>query len=340
MEFKPNIEQVVERYRDLWLFKELDPPIVMVSTAEAPITTGAHDCIFWQNPDALVEYHLRNLENRRHIRDDYIPMLRPPFSHTALPAALGAEVELLNEKLWARPLLSAIEKYRDLRLPLRNDWIIHMEQYYRRLVELAAGRFAVGLTEVPGPADLMGAMIGFEEILLCLYDAPDVIEGFAGYTAGLGIEFTERVRDLLYEQENWGGCWLAGAWAPRKTIYFCEHASVNYSPEHYERFLAPANRVLLEHYDYALTYIYYSAGKHLSSYYFNRGCPAWVRSCDENPPPELVESYRGHSIVTINTNAADFDNARRHYGNAGICYAVECDSLEDAADFCASIGLR
>ena len=197
MEFKPNIEQTVERYRDLWLFKELDPPIVMVSTAEAPITTGAHDCVFWQNPDALVEYHLRGLENRRNIRDDYIPMLRPPFSH----AALGAEVELLNEKLWARPLLSVIEKYKDLRLPLRNDWIDHMEQYYRCLVELAAGRFAVGLTEVPGPADLMGAMIGFEEILLYLLtprmksrDLPGMLPGWGSNSwNGFAILWTNMI---------------------------------------------------------------------------------------------------------------------------------------------------
>ncbi len=337
MEFKPNVEQAVRRYRDLWLFKELDRPIVMASAPEAPIGTGAHDCIFWQDPDAFVEHHLKGLDNRRLIPDDCIPMLRPPFSHAALPAALGAEVELLNEKLWVRPLLSAIEEYEDLRLPPHNDWLEHMEQYYRRVVELAAGRFAVGMTEMPGPADLMGALLGFEAILLAMYDAPDAVEGFAKHSAALAVEFTERVRDFMDGQENYGGCWLTNAWAPPKTIYFCEHTSVNYSPEHYERFLAPANRILLEQNDYALTYVYYSAGVHLASHYFNRHRPTWVRSCDGDPPPDLVAAHRRRAIVTIRTTASDFRAVHGQFGNVGVCYVVECGSMEEAAELCSSI---
>lgn len=312
----------------------------MTSSPEAPVTTGTHDCQFWQDADAFVEYHISNLENRRRIGDDCVPMLRPPFGHALLPAALGTRPELLNGELWMHPCLPDIQQYKNLCLPARSDWTDHVEQYYRRVLELAEGRFTVEFPQVPGPADLMGALLGYEAILLALHDTPEAVEKFARHAAGLAVEFVERIRSLLSGQEDFGGGWLANAWGPAKMIRFCEHTTVNYSPEHYERFILPANRILMENYDYAMTYIYYSGGKHLASHYLDRGCPTWMRSFDEDPPPDLVKAHRGRAIVTVHTTASDFQDVWKQYGNIGVCYLVECAALEEAVDLCESIGLR
>ncbi len=312
----------------------------MTSSPEAPVTTGTHDCQFWQDADAFVEYHISNLENRRRIGDDCVPMLRPPFGHALLPAALGTRPELLNGELWMHPCLPDIQQYKNLCLLARSDWSDHVEQYYRRVLELAEGRFTVEFPQVPGPADLMGALLGYEAILLALHDTPEAVEKFARHAAGLAVEFVERIRSLLSGQEDFGGGWLANAWGPAKMIRFCEHTTVNYSPEHYERFILPANRILLKNYDYAMTYIYYAGGKHLASHYLDRGCPTWMRSFDEDPPPDLVKAHRGRAIVTVHTTASDFQDVWKQYGNIGVCYLVECAALEEAVDLCESIGLR
>jgi len=330
VEFKPDIEETVARCRALWGFEELGPPFVMIQAPEAPIASGAHDCAFWQDPDGFVAHHERVLERRLRIRDDTVPVLRPPLSHAAAPGALGAPVEMHGGHLWARPVLRELEEHEALSLNAAGEWVRRLEAYYRRLLALAAGRFFVGPCEVPGPADLMGALRGHQQVLLDLCDSPEAVERFAVHVARLARSFDEMVRGWLASQEGFDGCWMASAWAPPGTLQFCEHSSVNYSPEQYDRFLSPSNAELMRPYRRVVSYVYCSAGRHLAERYFQRGRPIWVRSCDGNPPAQMVERHRGDAIVTIHTTAPEFPRARARFGSRGVCYFVECASLEEA----------
>ena len=333
-----NLELTIERGRALWDLQELDPPFMMLNVPGAPISTGAHDCEFWRDPDAFVAHHLPRIRRRCEITDDSVPVLRPPFSHASVPAALGARPELQAGKLWVRPALIDIREHRDLALPSSNDWLDHVAWYYRRLLELSEGHFVVGLTEIPGPADLMGALRGFERILFDLYDHPGEVESFARHATALGAAFDGRVRALLAEQEAFGGCWLSGTWAPANTICFCEHSSVNYSPQQYERFIRPANDSLLARYDRVFSYAYCRAGSHLLPHYFDRGRPVWIQSCDEDPSPVLARAHRAHAIVTIRATAAEMDRAVEEYGRTGVCYMVDCADDEEAHLLCRRFG--
>ena len=338
MRYKPAIERTVERCQALWGFEELEPPFCMVSAPEAPITSGGHDCEFWRDPDGFVAHHAPTFEKRAGIRDDAIPMLRPPFSHATVPAAFGAEVELHAGKLWTGPMLDSTREHERLSLPEENEWLGHLERYYRRLLKLAEGRFRVELCEIPGPADLMGALRGFESVLLDVCDDPEGVAGFARHAAELAAQFDSRVRGLVAEQESHGGCWIGSSWAPANTALFCEHTSVNYGPAQYARLLRPANAVLLSRYDRVLSYVYCKAGEHLLSHYFERGRPVWLRGCDEDPPAEVAQAYRGRAIVSVRTSVADFPQACERFGRIGVCYAVDCASLEEARQFCEARG--
>ena len=332
MHFKPDIEQSVERCRALWAFRELDPPFMMVSAPEALVASGAHDCRFWEDPEGFAAHHEQVFERRLGIRDDTVPVLRPPLSHATVPGALGAKVELHGEHLWSVPTLKDLRDHRDLSLRGGGAWTALVERYYRRLLELASGRFFVGLCEVPGPADLMGALRGYQEILTDLVDAPELVVEFALQAAGLAQEFDRLVRGWTAGQESFGGGWVASAWAPANTLQFCEHSSVNYSPAQYERFLEPANRVLMEAYHRVVSYVYCGTGRHLVTRYFERPRPVWVRCCDGEAPEALMRAHRGRAIVTVRTSPPKLSDAIARFGTCGVCYLVECASLQQAEE--------
>lgn len=338
MEFKRDIAKAIERYQRLWSFQELDPPLVMIDIPESPITSGGHDCGFWKDCDGLVEKYLGWLALRNEIADDTVPMLRPSFSHVALPAILGAEPELHNTSLWVHPILEKLEDYKTLAFGQEGRWLGVFQRYYERLLELAAGRFAVGLYEVPGPADLMGALRGFETILMDLYDQPELVKQFAGWAGEIAVAFRGWLGGVLAQQENYGGCWVGNAWAPEDTICACEHSTVSYSPALYAEFLKPANDVMFGEYGHAVTYIYATAGAQHSADYFCRGRPVWVNSCDGNPSAEIIEQFGGQAIVTLRTNPADFRGLYDRHGGRGMAYLVSCASLDEARTFSKSVG--
>ena len=339
MKYKAGIDRVIERYKRFWDFQQLDPPLIMIDIPESAVVSGGHDCEFWNNPEALVEKHRRALKMRSFIPDDAIPMLRPPFSHVALASVLDAEPELHNGKLWVRPILKDLKEYNQVFSADNSRWLSRIKGYYKRLLELAENKFAISLYETPAPADLMGALRGFETVLLDFYDFPDIMHDFALQTAKAAVKFHEHIRTIISDQQMYDGCWIGNSWAPVDTIFFCEHSSVNYSPELYEKFIRPANSVMLERYGHALSYIYYTAGSHHTKNYLDLGCPVWVRSCDGDPPPEIVKQYRGKAIVTIYTSSREFRHNYAKYGNVGICYHINCKSLAEAKEFCRRLGL-
>ena len=332
LHFKPDIEKAVERCRALWAFRELDPPFMMINAPEAPVASGAHDCAFWEDPEGFVAHHERIFEMRLGIRDDAVPVLRPPFSHATVPGALGAKVELHGEQLWSVPTLRDLRDHRGLSLLGGSAWTARVERYYRRLLELASGRFCVGVCEVPGPADLMGALRGYQKILTDLVDAPELVAEFALNAARLAGEFDRLVRGWLEGQESFGGCWAASAWAPANTLQFCEHSSVNYSPAQYGRLLEPANRALMEPYGRIVSYVYCQTGRHLVTRYFERPRPVWVRCCDGEAPEALMRAHRGRAIVTVRTGPLGLSGVIGRFGSCGVCYLVECASLKEAEE--------
>lgn len=339
MEFKPQIEKTIDRYKRLWNFEPLEVPITMIDIPKSSVSTHGNDCTYWQNPEAFVNAKLESLSIRQEIPDDTIPMLRPPFSHTALPAALGAQPEMHNGKLWVNPIFDELTKNTRIELKSDNCWLEKVETYYKQLIELSDGRFAVGLYDTPAPADLIGALRGFEQILFDLYDRPQIVKKLAVDAAKAAAEFNHRLYKILAKQENYGGTWAANSWVPADTIYFCEHCSVNYSPQLYDELIKPANAVMLADFGHAVTFAYCTAGHHHIDNYFNRPCPVWLRSCDGDAPSELIKKQIGKTIVTIHTTSDRFDKDCILYGTTGICYRVSCKSLNEAQDLCKSIGL-
>ena len=160
---------------------------------------------------------------------------------------------------------------------------------------------------------------------------------FALYAADIAVEFYERIHGLLDKQEMYDGYWMTNAWVPKDTIYFSEHFSVNYSPKMYQTFLKPANDRLLRNYQYAMSYVYCSAGKHIIAEYFNRGRPVWIQSCDNDPPSNIIERFQGQVLVTIHTTASQFQDTYSRYGGLGVHYRVRCVSLKEAKELCSSL---
>ncbi len=339
MKYKPDIIKKVERYRRFWAGEALDPPLIMVNMPESAITTGGHDCAFWRDPDGFVRHFLDALALHRRIPDDTIPMLRPPFSHAALPAILGCPPELHEGKLWVRPILKNLGDFKHIVWDNESYWLEQFHGYYRRLLDLSENRFAVALFEIPGPADLMGALRGYENILTDLYDDPETVQAFALQAADWAVTFHQKVTDWLAGQESFGGYWAANSWITKDTIYFCEHSCVNYSPAHYERFLKPANDRLLTNFGHALTFVYLKAGAHLVPYYTNRGRPVWIRGCDVDPTAEQVNRYRKQVVFSVRTTVDQYNQTVARYGPQGVCYQVDCASLDQAIYFCKAVGL-
>lgn len=343
MKFKKNIENVIERHKDLWDRRELEPPLIYTTFPEGEISTHGHFCELSNNPEEFYYKFKKSLEIRKEIPDDSIPMLVPPFSHAILPAILGAEIKFRSGKFFAKPCMNSIDEYESLYFSIKNKWYRKIESYYSRLLRLANSLFPIGIYELPAPADLMGALRGFDRLLMDLYDYPDKVHKFADKCVKLAVEMNECIHKLISSQENFGGTWVTNSWAPGKCIFFSEHSSVNFSPELYLKYLEKPNEDLVNKYSSAVSYVYPEEGKHLLNYYLNRECPLWIWSASVrgygNIEKDIIDKYPG-SIVTIRSNPGDFNTIVKKYGSKGIAYMILCKSFKDSRNFLKSIGLE
>lgn len=335
MEFKPDIEKRVDRYRRFWDGKEIKPPLTIIKLPESNPVDQGFQCRFWQDPDGFVSHFIKSLEMRKKIPDDAVPMLRPPFGHATVPAALGAAPELTSGKLYTEPVLEDVAYHTDL--AVGSVWLEQFEQYFKRLMELSHGRFAMSLCELPGPSDLMGYLRGLQPLLLDLYDNPDDVISFSLHCADLLVDFNNRVKSMLADQERYEGWWAVNCWMPDDALYFGEHMSVTYSPELYEKFVLPANSKMLSGTSHSLAYIYYETGKHLRKHYLDRGPLTWVRSCDGDPGPDMLEKYGKRAAVSIHTDAENLERDLLRYGCKGVCYEVACTSIQQAEEVCRTM---
>lgn len=178
MEYRPDVQEVVERHRKFWTFEEMNIPLLKIASKDVGVRTPGNNCKYYQDPKAFVQYYEDAFRRCSQLKDDTIPRLRPPFSHALISGILGAKVELVNDVLWAHPFIESWDQIDDLKLDKNSAWALRFKTFYKELLDLARGNFAVTVYETQGPGDLMATLRGPEKLCLDCYDSPDEVKRF------------------------------------------------------------------------------------------------------------------------------------------------------------------
>lgn len=130
-----------------------------------------------------------------------------------------------------------------------NPWVRLMSDMLDALAVESAGQFPLATTRMRGIADLLAALHGGEQVVLAMFEEPDVIrqeaERLTDFFIGIGRAQLARIPEF----HDGIGSFYYHAWMPRGTVWHQEDAAALLSPTLYGQFIEPCDRRIVEAFD-------------------------------------------------------------------------------------------
>ena len=240
-----NWTELRQRHQAFWACADIDRPLIMVTydhyvdTELVASVMGAGEL----RPDAidpspiLPEYD-KVAVTRELIGDDAIAVAEPLLGIPWLEAMCGCRVLVPGGKsLWPEPppnkdSIEAINFAED------NPWFQKLLAAIQSVVDHADGRYAVGLSHLRGPTDILVALLGSERFFTCFFDAPDLISTLARQAAQVWQRVAQAQTKIVPPFRSGYGARQFGLWSPERSVWLQDDTSSMMSADHYRQFFA------------------------------------------------------------------------------------------------------
>ncbi len=219
--YKPDWEETKQRYLAWWAHEALDRCAIQVTAPRA----GAERIVGPERPPTP-EARWTDLDyistlNAQAFRGTYyggeaFPIWHPGYpGHAALPAFLGAPVELDFETGWWNPVLKGEDlDCKALRIDKRGKWWRFAVRMLRRAVHECRGKAIPSIGAFGGCGDTLAAMRGTDRLLLDVVDRPEQVIAAEAFCMDRWCEvydeFYQIVREVSGGSTSWGGVWSPG----------------------------------------------------------------------------------------------------------------------------------
>jgi hypothetical protein len=248
----PGIEDALNRYRRFWAREPVERPLVGFSVggwfpfhhyrAMQPLRGRGELSPEDFRPEAFLADYDGLTSLWAGVEDDMIRGVSPLPFFPWLEAMLGCRIRIGSESVWAEEGGFDYADIGRIDFSDANPWRQKYLEFVRLLREHFGARVPVGIPILRGPADMVAALRGSEQMVYDLYDAPEAFGRLAGACSDFAVRLMHAQHDLT---GPFAGGYLIeqlGLWAPDRIARLQEDASALFSPELYVRFLQPHDR--------------------------------------------------------------------------------------------------
>ncbi len=231
-----RIEASKKRWRWIW---DSQGNIDRMPFVYSPATVNYYDDN--HTPEGRLRVLLDEFIARGRMNDDFIPSFFPGCKQSTIPNMFGA-VEVVNGKDYnVDRLIHNIEDVDKLPPPsisegsVANSWL-EMQRY---LMHETEGMIPIHVTDMQGPADVCGQLLGYEDFFLSPYTNPEHFHKLMDAVTNAFIMFWQKQKELL--GELFIGTHLFGwDWVPENCgASLSADSMVMISPDYYDEFYKP-----------------------------------------------------------------------------------------------------
>jgi DNA-binding FadR family transcriptional regulator len=174
--------------------------------------------------------------------------------YTGIPwmeAILGCPIRAGQESFTSQPWLASPEEALEkVRFDPLNPWLAKYLEFTAALAKQSRGRYPVGMPIMRGPTDMLGALLGQQQMVMALMDEDprimlSLIERVTLAFLSV-IEAQGRLTPPFYGGQALG---FYHIWAPGKAIWFQDDLSSILSPTLYRQFFLGSARMILAGHD-------------------------------------------------------------------------------------------
>jgi hypothetical protein len=346
-----DLEEKIRRYRAFWDRAPVDRPLVAFSLggwfsfqsySAVQKYRGLENILpDMLSPERYFQDYDRIVAPFERIEDDVIHSVAPIPAFPWLEAMLGIPVQVGNESIWAK---EGGFDYRDtgkLNLSPDNPWRRTYLEFVSALQSRYGDRYPVGQPILRGPADMVAALRGSQQMIFDLYDCPDDFQRLCRKCTEFAIGL---VRDQLAITRPFHGGYEVESftlWAPGGIVRMQEDASALFSPDLYGKYLQGEDRRIADAFPYQVIHLH-SSSLHL----LNRFAEIESLKCIEInkdqggwgvprmlPLFKMVQAQGKGLIVRGKLDAEDLAVLRRGLSPNGLCLQIVVETPEEAGRF-------
>jgi hypothetical protein len=182
-----------------------------------------------------------------------------PF--TGIPwmeAILGCPIRGGRESFTSRPWLGSPEEALDkVHFDPQNPWLAKYLEFTRALARQSRGRYPLGMPIMRGPTDMLGALLGQQEMVLALMTKdPQVMHRLVEQVTRAFLAVIAAQRRLTPPFYGGSSLGFYHLWAPGKSIWFQDDLSSILSPNLYRQFFLDSARLILAGHDHTAVHLH------------------------------------------------------------------------------------
>ena len=182
--------------------------------------------------------------------------------YTGIPwmeAMLGCDVIAMEASFVSKPTGATIEDLKPIELTLDNEWLAKYLEFTAHLVDLSAGRFPIGMPIMRGPSDMLGSILGQQQMVFALMLHPEKsIDALHNLTQCF-MKVIRAQEDICKDFHGGRSLGFYNVWAPGKSIWYQEDLSALLSPEIFKQMLRPCGEYICKDYDYTAIHLHPSS---------------------------------------------------------------------------------
>ena len=242
--YKPDAEQAIQRMHAFWEKAVLDRPPILLTAPKAgapPLPVKQHATLAerWMDVEFVVTRAAAQIAGT-YWAGDGLPMFWPNLGPEILTACLGAPLLFGEDTSWSVPILHDWADVPTLRLDPANDYVQTLLAMLRLGLEMGAGKFVVGLTDIHPGADLAASLRDPQQLCVDLVDAPDQVHALMRHLWPFFFDFYDLQRAVLLDAgQTYTSSWLPMYLADgRYYIPSCDF-SIMISTAMFEEFFLP-----------------------------------------------------------------------------------------------------
>jgi hypothetical protein len=181
--------------------------------------------------------------------------------YTGIPwmeAILGCPVRAGQESFTSRPWLASPEEALEkVHFDPQNPWLAKYLEFTAALARNSRGRYPVAMPIMRGPTDMLGALLGQQQMVLALMDSePQTILGLIERVTRAFLAVIEAQRRLTPPFYGGQALGFYHIWAPGSAIWFQDDLSSLLSPKLYRQFFLGSARMILAGHDHTAVHLH------------------------------------------------------------------------------------
>lgn len=256
MKYRPDIDRVVARYRQL--YASAAPGAILVHVFVPPDGEVPYDLRDYRLPDLeenarFVNRYIANrecfLRGRLGVLDDYVPDI---FIHHGIgihSAYVAGEIQFSPDTSWAQPVIRDWGDLERISFSPDNPWFGVLLQTARIYAQCLRGQCGIATFYHFSPLDMANALRG-NDLFLDFYDAPQKVERLLDLCAAAIVALEDSLWPIVGDVA--GGTPLWGSWLPGHCLMMSEDVANLCKAADYPRWAAPWTQRVIDRYDGAL----------------------------------------------------------------------------------------